>query len=64
MALEQRAQIEIEGLGESLDLSIVIVVAMKAYPALNTDDAWFIDYLKTQSKVLLTSTSAFEKAIC
>ncbi|KAK2600239.1 hypothetical protein QQS21_005035 [Conoideocrella luteorostrata] len=52
--LIDQAKDEIARLGATLDLTAIFRAVKSAYPSPRTDDAWFISYLKTRSKVLLT----------
>lgn len=59
-ALVELAKNEIERLGEKLDLSILLEATENVFPHPCADDTWFIGYLKSRSKALLTGEATLQ----
>lgn len=60
LGLEESARGGIEKLGENLEMPTIIKAAKHAYPNPNTDDEWFIEYLKSRSRALLTNQTTID----
>jgi hypothetical protein len=60
-SLEEQAKGEIERLGSSLDLPMVLRVVENTCPHLSMDDEWLISYTKSRTKMIVVDTVAMEK---